>query len=108
MPETSTKTSAFCVASTRFSARAKPMPVSFAQLIHDAEDELARRSQSGADRRPAQVHHAQALLAFVNAPAVAVDRLGVRAHLAPSVVSTASCISVRPTFTTCAKRFSAA
>ena len=27
MPETSTNTSAFCVASVRFSARAKPMPV---------------------------------------------------------------------------------
>ena len=42
-----------------------------------------RRGEAGADRRAAEVDHAQALLALVDAPAVAVERLGVGAHLAP-------------------------
>ena len=82
MPETSTNTSAFCVASTRFSARAKPIPVSSRKVSDDPENELARRGQPGADGGAAQVHDAQPLLAFVDAPAVAVDGLGIGAHFA--------------------------
>ena len=82
MPLTSTKTSAFCVASTRFSARARPRPVMLAQVLDDAEDVLPRGAEAGADGRAAEVHHAQPLLALVDAPAVAAEGLGVGAHLA--------------------------
>ena len=77
-----------------------------AQVLDGAEDELPRRRQARADGRAAEVHHAQPLLALVDPPAVAGERLGVGRHLAPSVVSTASCICVRPTLTTCANAFS--
>ena len=53
-----------------------------AQRVDDAEDVLPRRGEAGADGRAAEVDHAQALLALVDAPAVAVERLGVGAHLA--------------------------
>ncbi len=54
-----------------------------AQSVDDAEDVLARRRETGADGGAAEVDHAQALLALVDAPAVAVEGLGVGAHLAP-------------------------
>ena len=53
-----------------------------AQRVDHAEDVLARRGEAGADGRAAEVDDAQALLALVDAPAVAVERLGVGAHLA--------------------------
>ena len=53
-----------------------------AQRVDHAEDVLPRRGEAGADGRAAEVDHAQALLALVDAPAVAVERLGVGAHLA--------------------------
>ena len=53
-----------------------------AQRVDDAEDVLPRRREAGADGRAAQVDDAQALLALVDAPAVAVEGLGIGAHLA--------------------------
>ena len=82
MPLTSTKTSAFCVASTRFSARASPRPVICRRCSTDAEDVLPRRAQAGADGRAAEVHHPEPLLALVDPPAVAGEGLGVGRHLA--------------------------
>ena len=82
MPETSTKTSAFCVASTRFSARAKPRPVSSRSVSTTRKMYWRGRGEAGADGRAAEVDHAQPLLAFVDAPAVAVQGLGIGAHLA--------------------------
>jgi hypothetical protein len=83
MPETSTNTSAFCVASTRFSARAKPIPVSSRKVSVTLENELPRGGQPRADGGAPEIDDAQPLLAFVNAPAVTVHRLSIRPHLAP-------------------------
>ena len=58
------------------------MPVSLAQGVGDPEDELPRRGQPGADGGAAKIDDAQTLLAFVDAPAVAGHRLGIRPHLA--------------------------
>ena len=51
-------------------------------MVHDLENVLARGSQTGADGSAAEVHDAQPLLAFVNAPAVTVNGFGIRAHFA--------------------------
>ncbi len=51
-------------------------------MLDDAEDVLPRRPEPGADGRAAEVHHAQSLLALVDSPAIAGNRLGVRGHLA--------------------------
>ena len=53
-----------------------------AQLVHDAEDVGARRAEAGADGGPAEVHDPQPLLALVDPPAVAPERLGRGRHLA--------------------------
>ena len=58
------------------------MPRELAQRVDHPEDVLPRRGQAGADGGAAEVDHAQPLLALVDAPAVAVERLGVGAHLA--------------------------
>jgi hypothetical protein len=58
------------------------MPVSSRRLSTTWKMYCARRGQAGADGGAAEVHDAQPLLAFVDAPAVAVDGLGVGAHLA--------------------------
>jgi len=52
------------------------------QGVDDAEDVLPGGREPGADRRTAEVHDPQALLALVDAPAVAVEGFGVGAHLA--------------------------
>ena len=51
-------------------------PRRFAQRVDDAEDVGARRGQPGADRRAAEVDHAQPLLALEHAPAVAAAGFG--------------------------------
>ena len=79
MPLTSTKTSAFCVASTRFSARASPRPVIWRSCSTTRKIYCRGRAQARADGRAAQVHHAQAFFALVDAPAVAGNGLGIGA-----------------------------
>ena len=53
------------------------------EMFGRGEDILARGGEARADRRTAQVHHAQALLAFEHAPAVPAEGLGKRRHGAP-------------------------
>ena len=79
MPLTSMKTSAFCVASTRFSARASPRPVICRKCSTTRKTYCRGAPSAGADGRAAQVHHAEPLLALVDPPAVAGEGLGVGA-----------------------------
>ena len=79
MPETSTKISAFWVASTRFSARARLEPGQFAQGLGDLKDVAPWGRQTGADGGAAEIDHPQPFMALGDAPAVAVDRLGIGA-----------------------------
>jgi len=56
MPLTSTNTSAFCVDSTRFSARAKPIPVR-SRKVPPRETCIAVGGDSSADGCSAEIHH---------------------------------------------------
>ena len=82
IPETSTNTSAFWVASTRFSARAKPTPERSRSSSTTRKMNWRGAARPVPDGGAAQVDHAQPLLALVDAPAVPAEGLGVGAHLA--------------------------